>query len=63
MEYGNRDLHTEPQKPLLSLGAAIEKKNREREEIESLTALFLRSGGSIVKIQPGERAWRDGKPG
>lgn len=35
------------------------KKERERQEIESLTALFLAKGGVISRHEPQERqAWK-----
>ena len=35
------------------------KKEKERQEIESLTALFLANGGKISRHEPQERqAWK-----
>lgn len=55
MEYGNQNLFDQPKQPLLSSEAAIAKKNKERQEIESLTALFLMKGGTISQHTPLER--------
>ena len=53
MEYGDSNLFDQPKQPLLSSEAAIAKKNKERQEIESLTALFLMKGGKISQTNPG----------
>lgn len=59
MEYGNQNLFDQPKQPLLSSQAAMAKKNKERQEIESLTALFLLQGGKISRHEPQERqAWK-----
>ena len=59
MEYGNQNLYDQPREPQVSLRAAMLKKEKERQEIESLTALFLASGGKISRHEPQERqAWK-----
>lgn len=59
MEYGNSNLFDQPKHPQVSLRAAMLKKDKERQEIESLTALFLASGGKISRHEPQERqAWK-----
>jgi hypothetical protein len=55
MLYGKLDLFDQPKHPLLSPQAAMERKNKEREEIEQLTALFLMKGGTISRHEPQER--------
>lgn len=59
MEYGNQNLYDQPKQPQVSLRAAMLKKERERQEIESLTAVFLAQGGTISRHAPQERqAWK-----
>jgi hypothetical protein len=59
MEYGTQNLYEQPKQPQVSLRAAMQKKDKERQEIESLTALYLASGGKISRHEPQERqAWK-----